>query len=291
MRLRLGFTLAEMLTSLLVLGAVVGLTTHAIVGQLRLLGGIVELDAMRGDLTQATGVVRAALRDASPSDIVAAQDSALELRTTIGSAVVCSGTPGVVTIAAASGGDGNTLAGFSQAPDVGDRVMALFDDSTGTTWLSFDVADVPAASACPVFADAPAGLRLTLNQPVMIPAGSVVRLLRPMRLSLYRASDGKWYLGGRDWNGTDGRLNTIQPIAGPLRPFSRTAGTSGLSFTYGDASGGELAQPVDPSTIRTVTVVARGESRKPVRVGGIATTASGTVRDTLSATVVLRNPL
>ena len=52
--------------------------------------------------------------------------------------------------------------------------------------------------------------------------GAPVRFTRPVRYSLYRAADGDWYLGEREWNPTTVRFNTIQPVSGPfLSPVTR----------------------------------------------------------------------
>ena len=134
-----------------------------------------------------------------------------------------------------------------------------------------------------------AAWRLAASQPVDLATARAVHVLRPFRLSLYRASDGQWYLGGRDWNGTLARFNCIQPVAGPLRPYSRSASASGLVFLYASASGEPLGAPADPEQIATITIVARAETRAPVRGTGMATTVSGVVRDSLAVTVALRN--
>src|SRR5437870_4747717 len=95
---RRGFTLAEMLTSLLVTSAVIGFATHAIMGQLRFLGGIAALAGIRAELTDVSGITQSVLWAASPTDITVAQDSALELRAPVGFAVVCAGGMGTLTI-------------------------------------------------------------------------------------------------------------------------------------------------------------------------------------------------
>jgi hypothetical protein len=286
---RRGFTLAEMLTSLLVTSAVIGFATHAIMGQLRFLSGVAAVAGVRAELSDVAGIVQSLVWAASPSDITVAQDSVLELRAPIGVAVVCDGGMGTITIPAPSPLTDNAVSGFSQMPDVGDRVAALLDDSLGGTWLTFDLASAPESSTgCAKFGG-PAAWRLVAQQPLDLSAARAIHVLRPFRASLYKASDGRWYLGGRDWNSVSARFNSIQPIAGPLLPYNRNPLLSGLVFTFADSTGAPIESPADPARVSAITIVVRAETRAPVRGTGMATTASGVVRDSLALTVSLRN--
>jgi hypothetical protein len=93
-----------------------------------------------------------------------------------------------------------------------------------------------------------------------------VRFTRRVRVSTYRSSDGEWYLGLREWNPSLERFNTIQPVAGPLLPHGGSP--PGFRLEYRDASGAQLSPP-DPASIAVVTVIARGDSRRPVRIPGM----------------------
>src|SRR6185503_10304072 len=126
----------------------------------------------------------------------------IEIRVTIGSAVVCASTPGFVTLPAPVTTPGNVLAAYVDPPEPDDAVAALLEDSTGATWVTLHVASIPTAGgACPRFPDAPRWI-LELREPLLLPPGTPIRFLRPLRLALYHASDNRWYLGARDWNGT-----------------------------------------------------------------------------------------
>ena len=129
---------------------------------------------------------------------------------------------------------------------------------------------------------------LTVREPLFIPAGALVRVNRSVRLNHYRASDGQWYFGVRDWSGANLRLNTVQPVAGPLEPHSADAGRTGLAFRFFDATGIELVAPVDPARIAIVTVVARAKSRRPVNVAGMKS-SNFTYADSISTAIALRN--
>lgn len=289
---RRGWTLHEMLIALILTTGVMALAAHHALQQFRWFHGAGAVIAMRGQVGHASGILARALWGVSPGlDVAVALDSAVEFHAAIGSAVVCApataGTDGRITIPAPSSTAGNVLASFWETPDASDRVHAFFDDSLGTHWMTFHLASPPLpGGACPASPGTPAWL-LILREPVTIPLGTTLRITRPVRFSHYRASDGKWYLGARDWNAASERLNTIQPVAGPLLPHSANPERSGLLLVYRDASGVELPQPVELARIASVTLTARAEAAW-VRVAGLATKRE-TYADSSFVSVTFRN--
>jgi prepilin-type N-terminal cleavage/methylation domain-containing protein len=289
---RRGWTLHEMIISLTIMGIVVALAAHAASGQLRFFRGIGEVVALRGQLGHASAIVANVLWGASPrgGDIAIAQDSAIEMHTTIGSAVTCAGTPGRLTIPAGAAAPGNALAAFVASPNEGDRVLAFFEDTLGATWLALHVASAPTSGGgCVQFPSVSATWTIELREPLTVPAGTALRFLRPLRLSLYRASDNRWYLGAKDWNGAAQRFNSIQPLAGPLEPYSADASKTGLHFGYRDNYGAVLWDPVSVERIASVTIVARGASARAVRVSGLKSGPAETYSDSTAVTIGLRN--
>ncbi|MGH7695898.1 MAG: hypothetical protein ACRENH_13005, partial [Gemmatimonadaceae bacterium] len=143
--------------------------------------------------------------------------------------------------------------------------------------------------ACATLGGTDATWLLTLREPIAIPEGAPLRFTRTARFSLYKASDGRWYLGARDWNGDAERFNSIQPVAGPLQAYSANPSESGLLFVYRDASGTQLPRPADGARIASITVTSRAVSDAPVRVRGLASAANGRYADSSSITVALRN--
>lgn len=258
---RRGFTLPELLISLVVLSVVVSLATHVAIQQLRFFRNVEALVERRSQLLQTTTIIRNAVWGASPGlgEIVIAQDSLIELRLVIGTSVACGGLAGEVVVPAPDSSGGNALTSFVRSPEPGDRLSVFFSDTLGMTWLQLAVAAAPVTgAACLQFPLATATWRIDVQEPLVLPAGAALRFTRPIRLTIYRSSDDRWYLGGQDWNGPLQRFNTIQPVAGPLDPYRATP-ESGLRFAYLDASGVELAQPVDVTRIAAVIVVARVE--------------------------------
>lgn len=289
---RFGWTLHEMLISMGVLGIVLGLVSHAATGHLRFFRGVGEVVALKGQVENASNIVANALWDASPGagDIVVAQDSALELRASIGTAIVCASTAGHVTFAAPTATRGNVLSAFFEMPDIGDRAAVLFSDSLTATWLTMRVATPPVTgAACPAFPSVSATWSIALQEQLVVPEGSVLRITRPFRFSLYRASDGRWYLGGKSWNAEAQRFNSIQPIAGPLLPYAAKPETTGLLFVYRDSTGAVIAPDVDPAAIASVTVISRAQSTRPTALAGFASDRNRRYRDSTAATIMLRN--
>lgn len=290
--MRRGWTLHEMVISLSVGAGIVALAVHAALGELRFFRGAGEIAAVRGQLHHTTGITRALLWGVSRpgGDITAALDTALELRVSLGTAVVCESGAAWVIIPAAGGAAGNTLSAFVESPQPDDRVAAYFEDSAGGTWLTLRVAAAPVGGAgCPRFPSVTSAWTVALQEQLIVPAGAVLRFMRPIRVSLYRASDGRWYLGARDWNAESARFNTIQPVAGPLDPPSPEPARAGLRFEYLDGNGDALADPVDPSLVAAVRIVARGASPRPVRVAGMSTSMGERYVDSAAATFALRN--
>jgi hypothetical protein len=254
------------------MSAVFALATHFVLRQTRFFRDVGDADAVRSQLAQATDVVRNVLANVSPStgELLVAQDSAVEVRLTTGTSVVCSATPGRVVLPA-PGALAGSAAVFARPPEPGDRLSALYSDSAGATWMHLQVASAPEGEGpCSWNPEIDATWAIGTVEPMSLPVGAAIRVTRPLRLSLYKSSDEQWYLGAKDWNGVAQRFNSIQPVAGPLLGYGDGSG-SGLRFRYYDAQGGTLPNPVDVASVASVTVIAR---------------ASG---DSVTAVVRLRN--
>jgi len=175
------------------------------------------------------------------------------------------GTPGALVVPAPGDSDGRSST-FVRAPGPGDRLSVLFSDSVGATWLHLEVASAP-ASAGPCALDPGVGSTWSIatTEPMQLSPGAALRFTRPLRLSLYESSDTRWYLGAKDWNGSARQFNSIQPVAGPLLRYDDGFG-SGLRFTYRDAQGQQLLDPVDVGRVASVPVVARSGGDSTVAV-------------------------
>jgi hypothetical protein len=279
-----------MLISMGVTGIVVALVAHAATEHLRFFRGVGETVALRNQTGHAGAITAGVLWSVSSAggDIVVAQDSAIEVQMSIGAAITCANELGRAVIPAASDAFGNTLSAFVERPDVGDRAIALFEDSLGATWLTLHVASPPVGGAgCATFPSATATWTIALREQLIVPAGAALRFTRPIRLSLYRAGDARWYLGAKTWNAAAQRFNGIQPVAGPLNPYSSNPTTTGFLLTYRDSGGAELPPEAAPNRIASVTVVARTQSARQVQIGLRSETRG--FEDSTSVTIALRN--
>lgn len=283
-RLVRGWTLHEMIISLSVMAIVAALASHAAVAQLRFFDGVGEITSVRGQASEVGAIVAAVLAHVSPpdGDVLVALDSALEVRVATGVAVVCDAVIGRVSIAAPRE-RGVTLAALPEPPRAGDVAAVAAADSAGGSFQVTLDAD-PVGTACQAFDGIP-GLSLSLREPLLVPVGSVIRFTRPVRLNTYRASDARWYFGVRDWNQAERRLNTVQPVAGPLAAFDRTA--PGLRFRYFDSAGLELTPPFDHAALARVSVTVRAESKRPVRTPVLR--GDPTFMDSVTTGIAIRN--
>src|SRR5205814_6910606 len=131
----------------------------------------------------------------------------IELRSSIATAVVCDTLGGSIVLAPASSG-ATAFAGYLTAIAPGDTAWLLVRGDTADAWTPYTVssASSTAPGACGPLgpqlnaaarASNRVAIRLSIAAPIPILAGSVLRVTRPVRYSLYRGGDGRWYLGQR----------------------------------------------------------------------------------------------
>lgn len=225
---RRGTTLVELLVALPI-GAMVGLVaisllldTHKLARQLN------STTEIARELRQAAAVLASEIRPLSSADIVAWTDTSLDMQALAGSGVTCAvPASNVIDLLPLNGTDALRTSWFA-APQAGDRVYSVGADSamvpTDRNWQS-DVlsgSSSPATSSCAgqpllgLSSSSGTVVRLTLANAMSAKpsVGSPVRITRRTRYSLYRASDGLWYMGRKTFNGL--AWTTIQPVAGPF---------------------------------------------------------------------------
>jgi hypothetical protein len=305
---RRGTTLVELTVMMTIAGVLLTLVVGIAVRQQRVFADLADVSALEGRLREAAALLPVDLRALSPGagDVRDARDSSLEIRATIATAIGCdtSGSRLILTPAAiAPVGARNTsrYASYSTPILAGDTAWFLSTSDTSDRWTPVPITAVGSAPAGMCAANAPrldslaapttrVALTLaSLASPVTGPSlagarGAPVRITRPVRYSIYRASDGDWYLGERDWNAALARFNTVQPIAGPFA--SAVAG--GIRFAYLDSSGAAISVPVSDGTrVAAVRIEVRGQTRNIVRA--LASGAlTGRRTDSLMTVVSLR---
>jgi hypothetical protein len=299
-RSRAGATLIELLVAVTVGGVVLALIAGAALGGQRFFSGFGDVMAVSKQLHESASIVPIDLRGlaVAAGDVTAgeARDTSVQLRETLASAVVCdTAVDGVVLAPAVQGG--GAFAGSVAQLQSDDTAWVLVPLDTTETWTPHRIADVSTTAAGPCSALGPRLRAVEQTEPrsvlrldsVSSPGallGRPVRITRLSRYSLYRSSDGDWYLGHRDWNAALARFNTIQPVSGPFASPAR----GGLRLRYFDSLGAELAQPVaNTRRIALIRATLRAETRQQVRIPGVAVEASGRRVDSVQVTIGLRN--
>ena len=226
---RTGATLAEVIVGMTMLGIIGAAASGAVAQQGRVRMRITGRAAAEVQLREALAPLVADIGSASPvgGDFRSGQarDTAVELRATIGTAYVCATAP-------------------SPSRDAYVSVLAMERGRTVTTgdtawsyerraWRAAGIAEVdrsPALMGC----TGERILRISSSADSSPAVGALLRFTRRARYNLYRASDGRTYLGLREWTASTGTLSGLQPVAGP---FDRTRSR----FRYFDTLGVELA--------------------------------------------------
>jgi prepilin-type N-terminal cleavage/methylation domain-containing protein len=284
---RRGVTLLELLVAMVVGGVALSLVSAICVRQQRLFSDLARRSALTGQLREGAEILPIDLRATASGagDIREARDTSIEIRATVASSIVCDTIAGGVVLAP---GDGDPTLATSFAPIEPGDTARIYDarDSTDA-WIARRVVAVASANAgaCDVAGPTLEGASLAARRTtLMLDSGTAtpligmpVRVTRARRYSLYRASDGGWYLGARDWNAELLRFNTIQPVSGPYV----SAASGGLTLRYFDAGGAELATPVaDTRAIALIQFELRGRA---------ATRTAASRIDSVSGMLLLRN--
>ena len=298
---RNGLTLVELLAAIALAGLVGGTIVATINRQQRFYRGTSELLYAREGVRDAMEVLSSDIRAASIADTVRlAADSAIEFFATFGASVACQILANDVGLPAAHS-LGNSLSAFLTDPDTGD--LALFHiDSAGANerWERHRISgfgERSLASSCPPasrlsqpseLGAGAKGFVVTLTAPLGsdVKPGAVVRFVRRARYSLYRASDGDWYLGYRRCNAIGpSACGVVQPVSGPYRGHSRDSRATGLLFEYFDAAGQTVDVAGAPLALARVDVTARSGTRYQIPFGG----PSPRVADSATVSIAIRN--
>ena len=307
-RARRGFTLVELLITMVLLSLVSAVIVTVVVRQQRFYRATSALMDARSQIRQMASVLPMELRGISSAggDIKVMSDSALEFRSSFGSAIVCTlSSSTVIVLTPRNGAKGLRLTSWTRTPVVGDSV-ALYDVNTSSrstddrwtfhqiTAISTVTGDVSTGcrsttglvqSADMTSSNPSYRITISPSRPATLAVGSAVRLYRNVRYSLYSAPDGLSYLGYRDClPGRTPICSAVQPIAGPYRDHA-AAGTnkSGLEFAYFDSTGAVTAVPAN---VARISVAIRGETATQLQ---LSDGTVGKLGDSLSFQIALRN--
>ena len=293
---RRGTTLLEILVTTIVGGIALTLITMLCVREQRVFTDLAEQSASYAQLRDAEAILPIDLRMASSvgGDVREATDTSVELRETIASAVACDTAAGGVVLAPATS-DAYTYSSFASSVSAGDTAWVLTATDSSDGWRPYRVASSAAfrAGACAALGPRLAPPAISLARTVVVldslsptlALGAPVRVTRPLRYSLYRGTDGRWYLGQRDWNSVTSAFNSIQPVSGPFLPPA----LGGLAFRYLDSAGGALAAPVmNIRAIAAVQASLRSDTKSATRALASAAQRGARV-DSAALWILLRN--
>lgn len=263
-----GTTLVELIVALPI-AAIIGLVAMSLLLDThRLARRLSSTTEIARELRQAGAVLASEIRPLSSSDIVAWTDTSLDVQALAGSGVVCaSPASNIIDMLPLNGSDALRTSWFA-TPQSGDRVYSVGTDSAivpvDGNWQS-DVLSSSSSSATSTCVGKPLlalsstpgnVVRLTVAGAMSArpPAGSPIRIMRRTRYSLYKASDGLWYLGRKTFNGLT--WTTIQPVSGPFDKPS----LNGLLIQVRDSASnvlptGSLTSP------RSIALMLRGSSQ------------------------------
>ena len=281
---RLGFTLLELALVLGILGVVGSAIGVTLLRQQRFYRGTEELIGAREGVRDAVEILSTDIRGMSIVDTARLlADSAVEIFASVGTSVVCQIAGSEIGLPPATSPRGNTLTSLLAQPDTGDLALFLRDSAeAGSRWERHRMAAFSArsrATACPPssgFAadnlDAtPTAFVAVLSDSLSerVRRGAPVRFIRRGRYSLYRSSDGSWYLGYRRCNALGPSVcGAIQPLSGPYRAYSSNPRSTGLLFEFFDGSGARIPPGSSSLALARVDITARSETRQRLTVEG-----------------------
>lgn len=293
LKLSPGWTLLELVVALVIIGVIAGLGAGAVASEQRTARAAARVRAMRAELRDATGVLAQEIRGASPASdtLRLAADTAVEFFTPLLTAITCAPGSGSRLLLVPPLNSSAMQPAVGPQPDTGDLAWIWEEDSVRTpgTWRRWRIAgyasDVP--GNCSVALAPLVGQPRVLTvagDAGMVPAGAPVQVVRRGRYSIYRGSDGDWYLGYRRCDALGpSRCQAVQPVAGPYR--ARVNGTAGIQFRYFGETGNELTGMAAATATWRVDVVLRSDTN----LSTIVARRSGALDDSVVMTVGLRN--
>lgn len=301
-QMRLGFTLLELAIVLAILGVVGSAIGLTLLRQQRFYRGTEELVGAREGVRDAIEILSTDIRGMSIADTARLlADSAVEILAGLGSSVVCQIAAAEIGLPAGASPRGNTLTALLTQPDTGDLALFLRDSADGgSLWERHRIAAFSArarATTCPPstgFAAADdvgateTAFVVVLSNPLSahVHRGAPVRFIRRGRYSLYRSSDGSWYLGYRRCNALGPSVcGAIQPLSGPYRAYSSNPRSTGLLFEFFDGSGVRLPTGSSSLALARVDITVRSESRQRLVIEG----RSWVPADSATVSVAVRN--
>jgi prepilin-type N-terminal cleavage/methylation domain-containing protein len=218
-----GFTLVELLVSLVLFALLGSLLVRLLLLQQRSAARLTALGSGRETVTQALNWIESELVETGKvpptGDLLAISSDSLAYRGWRAAGLACLVTPTEIRIP-------RDLLASWRLPQPGRDSLALYlsADSAGSSqWLVSPVLAVT-SSACGTRPAVRVETRITTPLPASPPTLVPVRIFEMMLLRFYQ-SQGQWWLGARSRSGGEG----LQPVTGPFQP-----GGTGLAYFGAD---------------------------------------------------------
>lgn len=223
---RRGFTLVEVLVAMTLTGIVVAGTLRALSAQKKFYARQARILDARHAMRASATILASELRDASAmgGDLYAIGPDSVVVRSTVGFAVACAVNVGASQLSLTEVSGHFNLANADSALVFVENGIDDGDDA----WRAVHVTGLATSGPACAWGD-PADLLATINGSLNgVWIGAPVRLFQPYVYGLYQETDGRFWLGRREYSAAN-----YVPVAGPLAP----ADSGGLVLTYYDAAG------------------------------------------------------
>jgi prepilin-type N-terminal cleavage/methylation domain-containing protein len=299
-RANAGFSLVEVLVTMLILGIVGTALARVMLKQQHAYRDTKQEAAMQREIRLTSSLLPSELRSTSSSggDILEMDEDKVTFLANIGSSFVCDKISNTQVVLPPLNTAGITTTNWYTTPVNGDSIF-IYDDSLSKgseddVWARHDVTGVvPNPAMCPGAPYTDPVLDVGKNRwminvggtiPDSVKAGAVVRFGRPVRYSIYAAPSGKWYVGYQEY--VNGSWTAIEAVGGPYNRFlSGDANPSGLQFRYFDSTGVRLTNVADRLSVSRVDVYLRAN-------GGPAAAAErrpNLLQDSVMMRIAVRN--
>ncbi len=242
-----GFTLLEVIVSMVLTGLVVAGTLRALTAQKKFYARQARILDARHAMRAAATILSAELRevDAAGGDLYAFASDSVALRSTTGFAVVCGVNASSLSLIHVSG--------EFVKQDIRDTALVFVENTqveADDAWRAVPV-DAVTISGPGCASGAPAERVLSTNGALAgIWVGAPVRLFRPYVYALFQHSGNRWWLGRRLRSDLE-----FVPVAGPLAPPT----DNGLILTYMNSVG---AATLTPAEIARIAISVRAPTNR-----------------------------
>ena len=291
---RRGYTVAELIATLTLLGLVGTIVAKLMLGQQRFYHRQTEQTSVRRELRTSLSLLPSDLRSVSSSggDLTNFDANSVTFRNMLGASVVCSKPNANTMDLPPLNMAHNVLTSWYTQPQVGDSIFAFNegmargaeDDSwTGLliTGISQDAALCPGSPYTDAVLDAgKPRFRVTVTPviPDSVKIGAGIRFERSTRYSLNASASNRYYLSRSEYAG--GVWGVPTPVSGPY-----DSPGSGLRFRFFDSLGVEVTNVANSRRVARIDML--------LKATGASTSGSlgkGTaVKDSLALRIALRN--